>query len=121
MPKFAYFLVLVVTLCCPIATQAQWLGPLNADYERFRQNGISTVETSNGFVWISPLLNVASIEQPYHTWAIPEGVDSLTNGKGRVFSIATQGDTIVAGLGFSSSTPAGTVPAGYGYYISIDN
>lgn len=121
MPKFAYFLVLVVTLCCPIATQAQWFGPLNADFERFRQNGISTVETSNGFVWISPLLNVASIEQPYHTWAIPEGVDSLTNGKGRVFSIATQGDTIVAGLGFSSSTPAGTVPAGYGYYISIDN
>ena len=108
MPKYLYISALIVILSFPNGVQSQWLGPMNSDFERFRQNGISTVETSNGFIWVSPLLNYAPIDRPDATWAIPNGVDSLTSGKGRVFSIATQGNTIVAGLGFSSSTPAGT-------------
>ena len=121
MPKHLYISVVIVILSFPNGVQSQWLGPMNSDFERFRQNGISTVETSNGYIWISPLLNYAPIDRPDATWAIPDGVDSLTSGKGRVFSIATQNNTIVAGLGFSSSTPAGTVPAAYGYYISANN
>ena len=37
-----------------------------------------------------------------------------------VFSLDVEGDTVIAGLGFSSETLAGLQPAGFGYYISID-
>ena len=74
-----------VILSFPNGVQSQWLGPINSDFERFRQNGASTVETSNGFIWVSSF-KLCSIDRPTQPF-IPDGVDSLTGGKGRVFSI----------------------------------
>lgn len=99
---------------------AQMLGPMNSEFNRFRQNGISTVGLSPDYVWVSPLLNYAQKSSVSGGWELPTNVDSLTNGIGRVFSMDSQGDTLVVGLGFTSSTPAGSVPAGYGTYISTD-
>jgi hypothetical protein len=113
-------LFLFLLLSVPSSLVAQLLGPISSEFNSFRQNGISTVELSPDFVWVSPFLNYAPHSSVTGNWEIPNGVDSLTNGVGRVFSMDSQGDTLVVGLGFTSSTPAGNVPAGYGTYISTD-
>ncbi|MCG8372925.1 MAG: hypothetical protein MI700_05310 [Balneolales bacterium] len=102
----------------PSVGVSQVVGPSASSFNSIRQNGVSSVEATGDTVWISPALN-RNIGNSAD-WFRPTGIDSIDNGLGRVFSLDVRGDTIVAGLGFTSATLAGNQPAGYGYYISAD-
>lgn len=113
-----YFLILVVLTSLSTQGIAQIIGPLSSEFNSIRQNGVSTIVASGDTVWISPALNRNVDNGP--EWLRPTGIDFIDNGDARVFSIDLDGNTIVAGLGFTSQTPAGPQPAGFGYYISND-
>lgn len=102
----------------PSLLQAQITGPLNDAFFGLRQNGVSTLAAMGDTIWTSPALTFSTENNP--NWIRPDGIDSIDNGMGRVFSMSVRGDTLVAGLGFTSETTAGNQPAGYGYYLSVD-
>lgn len=112
--KKIFYLLLFITG----SVQAQIVGPLSSNFNSFRQNGISSMAATGDTIWISPALNRNIGNSP--DWYRPTGIDSIDNGKGRVFSLAVRGDTVFAGLGFTSETAVGSQPAGYGYYLSTD-
>lgn len=97
---------------------AQVIGPFTSSFNSIRQNGVSTIAATGDTVWISPALNRNIGNGP--EWYRPTGIDFIDEGEARVFSLDVQGDTVVAGLGFTSETTAGAQPAGFGYYISVD-
>ncbi|MDR9419024.1 FlgD immunoglobulin-like domain containing protein [Gracilimonas sp.] len=97
---------------------SQVIGPIDDQFNSIRQNGVSSIAAIGDTVWISPSLN-RNINNGME-WYYPENADSVYNDKGRVFSLALAPDTVIAGLGFSSDSPDGSVPAGYGFYKSID-
>jgi hypothetical protein len=105
----------------PFLSSAQTLGPEDPAMDNFntiRQNSVSTIAAFGDTVWISPALNrnIGNAAE----WFSPETAEEVVNGVGRVFSLALAEDTVIAGLGFSSESPDGSVPAGYGFYTSID-
>ncbi len=110
--------LLVFTLLFPGSVLAQLTGPLNSEFNSIRQNGISSLAATGDTVWISPSLNRNIDNAP--EWFRPTGIDFIDEGDARVFSLDVNGDTVVAGLGFTSETLAGPQPAGFGYYISVD-
>lgn len=97
---------------------AQIIGPDVSRFNSIRQNGVSSIVATGDTVWISPSLN-RNIGNGAD-WFKPTGIDSIDNGIGRVFSVEANGDTLFAGLGFTSETSVGNQPAGYGYYITTD-
>ncbi|RNC85504.1 MAG: hypothetical protein ED557_01660 [Balneola sp.] len=97
---------------------AQVVGPSPSTFNSIRQNGVSSISANGDTVWTSPALTRNIGNSP--DWFRPSGIDSIDNGIGRVFSLSVNQDTVVSGLGFTSETLAGTQPAGYGYYISVD-
>ncbi len=113
-----HFLILVSLLFVPIFLSAQITGPITSEFNSIRQNGVSTIVASGDTVWISPSLNRNIENAP--EWDRLDGLDFIDEGKARVFSIDVNGDSVVAGLGFTSETLAGNQPAGFGYYISTD-
>lgn len=112
------YTLLLLLFIIPNIISAQITGPLTDTSLGLRQNGISTLAVTGDTIWTSPSLTFSMDGTP--DWFAPDGIDSIDNDKGRVFSLATSGDTLVAGLGFTSQTSAGSQPAGYGYYISPD-
>lgn len=102
----------------PAIATAQVIGPVNSTFNSIRQNGVSSIAATGDTVWISPSLNRNIGNSP--DWFRPIGIDSIDANKGRVFSLAVRGDTVVAGLGYTAETLAGNQPAGYGYYLSTD-
>ncbi|HET8864880.1 MAG TPA: hypothetical protein VFM80_04215 [Gracilimonas sp.] len=105
----------------PVLSQAQVIGPQDPSIDKFntiRQNSVSTIAAFGDTVWISPALN-RNIENAAE-WYYPENAEEVVNGIGRVFSLSLAEDTVVTGLGFSAEGPGGSVPAGYGFYTSID-
>jgi hypothetical protein len=111
-------LILLFLLFSISTTQAQVVGPVNSEFNSIRQNGVSTIEANSDTVWISPALTY-NINNSSN-WIRPQGIDSVDNGIGRVFSISVNKDTVFSGLGFTSETTAGNQPAGYGYYLSTN-
>jgi hypothetical protein len=69
-------------------------------------------------LWIGPSLN-RSINNSTN-WYYPEGATEIVNDNGRVFSLALSPDTIIAGLGYNTDSPDGSVQAGLGFHISTD-
>ncbi len=69
-------------------------------------------------VWIGPRMNYNIAND--HDWLIPENADSVTDGRGRMFSIAFARDTIVAGIGYNDISGGESVQAQMGFYISTD-
>jgi hypothetical protein len=111
-------LSLVAILSTSYTVFAQITGPLTSEFNSIRQNGVSSIAASGDTVWISPALNRNVGNAP--EWFRPEGLDVIDNGEARVFSLDINGKNIIAGLGFSAETTAGTQPAGFGYYLSKD-
>ncbi|MDZ7693252.1 MAG: FlgD immunoglobulin-like domain containing protein [Balneolaceae bacterium] len=97
---------------------AQVVGTVPSPYESIEQNSISNMEAIGDTLWIGPGLNRNIQNQP--TWYFPEGADSTTTGRGRVFSLALSADTVLAGLGYNLQTPNGSVQTGIGYHTSTD-
>ncbi len=111
-------LIILLLLLFQASATAQVIGPINSEFNSFRQNGISSIASTGDTIWVSPALN-RNIENEIE-WFRPTGIDFIDNSEARVFSIDANRDTVIAGLGFTSDTPAGPQPAGFGYYVSID-
>jgi hypothetical protein len=111
-------LLVVIFALTSTTILAQTTGPLVSEFNSIRQNGVSSIAASGDTIWISPALNRNIDNEP--EWFKPSGIEFIDDGDARVFSLDVKGDTIVAGLGFTSETLAGPQPAGFGYYISED-
>ncbi len=97
---------------------AQIIGPVPSPTESIKRNSVSNMEAFGDTLWIGPGLNRA-IEYPGN-WYYPEGATQITDGEGRVFSLALAPDTVWAGLGYNARTSSGSVQAGLGYHYSTD-
>lgn len=102
----------------PFLSLAQVIGPIDGQFNSIRQNSVSTIVALGDTVWISPSLN-RNINNNIE-WYTPENADSVTNSMGRVYSLELGKDTVLAGLGYTSKTLSGDIPASYGYYKSTD-
>lgn len=69
-------------------------------------------------VWIGPRMNYNIANEL--KWHVPANADSVTEGRGRLFSIALAQDTIVAGIGYTDTQTSESVQAQMGFYISED-
>ena len=98
---------------------AQAIYPVNSPFNSIRQNGVSNVLGSGDTLWISPSLNF-NVDNSID-WFQPSGIDSITNGDGRIFSMDISGSQVLVGLGFSISLDGESIPSGFGFYISNDN
>ncbi|NCP84580.1 MAG: hypothetical protein GW823_06740, partial [Bacteroidetes bacterium] len=65
--------------------------------ESISQNSISNLATFGDTVWIGPQLqrNIGRTNE----WFIPESLDSIFTGNGRVYSLVLSQDSIFAGIG----------------------
>lgn len=108
----------LLLLIAPLHALSQVVGPIEHRDNPISQNSVSTIVAYGDTVWASPSLN-RNIGNSFD-WFIPNNADSVVNGKGRVFSYAVGQDTVIGGIGFSADSPDGSVPAGYGFYISTD-
>jgi len=86
--------------------------------ETISQNSISNLATYGDTVWIGPQLqrNIGRSTQ----WFIPENIDSILIGNGRVYSLALKQDTIFAGIGRTSDLDGQTIDEAFGFYFSED-
>ncbi len=98
---------------------AQITGPLPPGLQKpIAQNSISNMAAWGDTLWIGPYLqrNINNRNE----WFTPDNADTVEKGRGRVYSLATRGDTIVAGLGYADMTGGNTTDTGLGYYLSVD-
>lgn len=100
------------------AAFAQVAGPLPERMTIFSQNSISNIGVLGDTVWVGPLLS-RNIGNSFD-WYIAENADSVTQGRGRIFSIALAPDTVIAGLGFTQQVAEASVQTAQGFYISTD-
>jgi len=86
--------------------------------ETISQNSVSNLATYGDTVWIGPQLqrNIGRTTQ----WFIPETIDSILIGNGRVYSLALGQDSIFAGIGRSSELDGQSVDEAFGFYFSED-
>ncbi len=94
-------------------------GPIDDRFTTIRQNSVSTLEADGNSLWMGPGLN-AYFEQTGDIF-VPQNADSIFNGRGRAFSLSTEGSRIFAGLGFTSSIGGQSVNAAQGYYQSYNH
>lgn len=75
-------------------------GGLNAQttVSGIARNGVSNLHAEDHVLWVGPKLNFTT--DGGRTWK-QAAIDSLTNGRGRVFSLDVEQDTIWVGLGFA--------------------
>lgn len=94
------------------------ISPLNERVNIFSQNSISNMGGFGDTLWVGPQL-ARNIGNSFD-WYIAQNADSVFNGRGRMFSIALASDTIVAGLGFVSTSGGENVQTAMGFYTSVD-
>jgi len=97
---------------------AQIIGQVPSPTASIKQNSVSNIAAIGDTLWIGPGLN-RNISND-SDWFYPEGATHITNGKGRVFSLALAPDTVWAGLGYDVQGPDGSVQAGLGFQVSTD-
>lgn len=97
---------------------AQETGSVDNRFYSIQQNSVSTLETIGDTLWTGPGLN-RWIENGMG-WFVPENADSVFAGRGRVYSLSLSRDTVLAGIGYSSSLRGQSVQTAIGYYRSID-
>jgi len=105
-------------LVLSLPLHAQVAGPLPERMTIFSQNSISNIGAIGDTLWVGPLLSRNIANSP--DWYIADQADSVTQGRGRMFSIALAPDTIVVGLGFTQEVAGASVQTAQGFYISID-
>ncbi len=101
-----------------VSASAQVYGPKNTDIRSIRQNSVSNLDAIGDTLWIGPALNRNIGNAP--DWFIPQNADSVTFGRGRVFSLALGQDTVVTGLGYNVDLEGSSVATALGYYFSVD-
>ena len=97
---------------------AQVVGQVPSPTASIKQNSVSNMAALGDTLWIGPGLNRTINNNP--TWSYPDGATKITQGKGRVFSLALAPDTVWAGLGYNAQSPNGSVQAGLGFHFSTD-
>ena len=100
-------------------TNAQIVGPVpEGNVNSIYQNGISNMDAYGDTLWIGPLLQRHIGKQI--DWYTADKADSVTNGQGRLYSIALGRDTVIAGLGYTKDVSGSATDVGMGYYTSVD-
>ena len=120
MNRIAQKTALLILICSVVTvSHAQIVDTVQSPFYSIQQNGISNMAAIGDSLWIGPGLTYRIGFE--NQWTIPTGADSVTEGRGRLFSIALAPDTIYAGLGFSKETPqGGSVQTALGYYRSVN-
>jgi len=111
---FLICLILILPITKPI--YAQSFGPQSTEFKSFERQSVSSLEYGDRRIWIGPGLNAYQTETG--DFFVPENADSVFNARGRVFSLATTGPRVLAGLGFTSTRGGESVNAAMGYYQS---
>lgn len=81
------------------------------------RNSTANLHAQGDSVWVGSFLNLTF--DGGQSWFIADA-DSLFGSRNTVFSIDVEGNTIWAGLGFSSREGSNTVPAAAGFLVSED-
>lgn len=114
-----YFLLLFCVMLFAHPSSAQLIGPVPSPVAPVSQNSVQNMGAFGDTLWIGPSMNynVGNAAE----WLIPEGIDSVSDGRGRLFSIALARDTVFAGLGFNMDDGSGgTVQTGLGFYSTVN-
>ncbi|NBB76457.1 MAG: hypothetical protein GVY02_03680 [Bacteroidetes bacterium] len=80
---------------------AQLYGPQPGEFKSLERQSVSSLEYGDQRIWIGPGLN--AYQTATGEFFVPENADSVFDARGRVFSLATAGNRILAGLGFTST------------------
>ncbi|MBP3192420.1 FlgD immunoglobulin-like domain containing protein [Natronogracilivirga saccharolytica] len=116
------FLIFFLAVCLFAAPRPSFAqiepGQISSPYNSISQNSISNMGAYGDTVWTGPRMyyNVANDMD----WLKPEGVDSVTDGRGRLFSIALAQDSVIAGIGYTDTQGGESVQAQMGFYITSD-
>lgn len=95
------------------------VAPLPEPFYSLRQNSVSSMEARPEAVWTGPGLNrISDLDGSIY---VPENADSLFSGRGRAFSLQVAGDTVLAGLGYSTLLNGSSVQTAQGYLFTRDN
>jgi hypothetical protein len=114
------------TPCCVIlklvlityTANAQYTGLVSERYHSLQQNSVTTLETYGDTLWAGPGLNKwVEFEDE---WFVPTSADSVFYGRGRVYSLSLSRDTVVAGIGYTSTQGDQSIQTAMGYYRSTD-
>ncbi len=119
--RFSYLILSVIAPLCMILQQAHGQilpGQIPSPYKSISQNSVSNMGALGDTLWIGPRMNFNIGNEL--DWRIVEGVDSVSDGRGRLFSIALARDTVVAGIGYSNTSGEDPVQAQMGFYITTD-
>lgn len=109
----------MILLLSSIEVQAQIVGPIpKGQKNSIFQNGVDNMAAYGDTVWIGPLLQRHIGAQS--DWYTADKADSVTNGRGRVYSFSVGKDTVVAGIGYSKIVKGQNVDTGIGFYFSTD-
>ena len=117
-PLFAAIFYLILIFSLNQTTYAQSFGPIPDRFNTIAQNSVSSVSASGSIIWMGPGLN-AFFENTGEIY-IPQNADSVFSGRGRVFSLNSDGTRVLAGLGFTSTRGGGPVQAAMGYYQTFN-
>lgn len=115
------FKKLILTIIISVVgyqAHAQIVGQVPSPTASIKQNSVSNIAAIGDTLWIGPGLNRTIDNAP--DWFYPDGATKITDGKGRVFSLALAPDTVWAGLGYNAQSANGSVQAGLGFYFSTD-
>lgn len=113
------FLSLILLFVCHQSVFGQIIGPRNpSNTLSISQNSISNLAVFGDTVWISPYLqqNIGHVND----WIFPTGLDSISIGNGRAYSIFLAKDTILAGIGNVSNLDGQSIDRAFGFYSSTD-
>ncbi|MEX2436144.1 MAG: FlgD immunoglobulin-like domain containing protein [Balneolaceae bacterium] len=95
---------------------SQAYGPVEDRYSTLRQNSASTLEAAGMQIWVGPGLN--RIDELSGEIFAPQDADSIFDGRGRIYSLDVSNQTILGGVGYTSTRGGSESPTAMGYYLS---
>ena len=110
--------ICILFILLPYSAEAQVTGLIPDRYYSIQENSVSTLEAFGDTLWTGPGLNRWVENQG--DWYVPQTADSVFSSRGRIFSLAVSRDTIVAGIGYTSSLGGQSVQTAIGYYRSVN-
>lgn len=113
-------LFFALALLVPTVAPAQSLQSLQAllPASGIGRNGVSNLHAEGNSLWVGPLLNLT--RDGGQTWLVAD-IDSVRQGRIRLFSIDVEGDVVWAGLGYSQPLDGGQfIAAAAGFGRSTD-
>jgi hypothetical protein len=107
-----------ILVLLPNSAKAQVTGNIPERFFSIQENSVSTLEAYGDTLWTGPGLN--RWVENRGDWYVPQTADSVYSSRGRVYSLAVNRDTIVAGIGYTSSQGGQNVQTAIGYHRSPD-